>query len=78
MSPPIWRDESGKPRMRPCPRCGREAPILSLSLEDIRRLGWSPFAPAAFVNWYGHEQEIIPIPGAGGMCEFIPILGEAW
>jgi hypothetical protein len=50
---------------------------LSQRLEDIRRLGWSPYVPTAFVNWCGHAQEIIPIPDADGVCEFIPILGEA-
>jgi hypothetical protein len=33
----------GKPRpVRRCSRCGREAPIFRLRLEDVRRNGWSP------------------------------------
>src|SRR5262249_40474324 len=52
VSPPRWVDESGKPRpTRPCSRCGRDAPIFRLRLEDVRRNGWSPFTPASFVNW---------------------------
>src|SRR5262249_60264255 len=52
VSPPRWVDESGKPRpTRPCSRCGRDAPIFRLRLEDVRRNGWSPFTPASFVHW---------------------------
>jgi hypothetical protein len=77
MTPPIWRDESGEPRpVRPCSRCGREAPIFRLRLDDVRRNGWSPFTPAAFVNWCGHAQEFVPIPQADGSCQLVPIIGE--
>jgi hypothetical protein len=79
MVPPIWLDEFGKRRpVRPCLRCGREAPIHHFRLQDLRRLGWQPFAPAEFVNWCGHAQEFVPIPEAEGeRCWLIPILGEA-
>jgi hypothetical protein len=78
MSPPIWRDDSGQPRpVRPCSRCGREAPIYRFSLADVRRLGWAPFVPAAYVNWCGHAQEVVPIPQADGTCQLVPIIGEA-
>jgi hypothetical protein len=33
--------------------------------------------PAAFVNWRGHAQEFVPIPQADGMCQLVPIIGEA-
>jgi len=63
----------------PCPRCGRDAPIYDgFRLVDLKRLGWSRFTPAAYVNWCGHAQEFLPIPGAGGTCHLVPILGEAW
>src|SRR5262245_34688506 len=47
----------------PCPRCGRDVPIYDdFRLVDIKRLGWSLFVPATYVNWCGHAQEFLPIP----------------
>jgi len=47
---------------RPCSRWGRDAPIFRLRLEDVRRTGWTPYVAAAYVNWCGQGQEIIPVP----------------
>jgi hypothetical protein len=62
--------------VRPCPRCGREAPIFRLGLADVRPNGWSPFMPAPFVNWCGHAQEFVPIPQLDGTCQLVPIVRE--
>lgn len=32
---------------------------------------------SSYVNWCGHEQEIIPVPMRDGRVGFIPVLGEA-
>jgi hypothetical protein len=78
VSPPTWRDGSGQPRaVRPCSRCGRDAPIFWLRLEDARRNRWAPFVPAAFVNWCGHAQEFVPIPQVDGTCQLVPTVGDA-
>ncbi len=67
MPPPGWLDESGHPRpTRPCPRCGREAPVFHFRLEHLRRLGWRPYRVEAFVNWCGRGQEFIPVLESGG------------
>jgi hypothetical protein len=44
---------------------------------NLNRLGWSLFAPAAYVNWCGHAQEFVPIPDTEGVVHLVPILGEA-
>jgi len=37
-------------------------------------MSWRLFAPAAFVNWCGHEQEFLPVPDVTGGYWIIPIL----
>ncbi len=40
MVPLIWLDEAGQPRpVRPCPRCGRGAPVYRFRLEHLRLIG---------------------------------------
>jgi hypothetical protein len=69
MVPPVWLDESGQPRaVRQCSRCGRDAPVYRFRLEHLRLIGWRLYAPAEYVNWCGHIQEFIPLPGAEGWC----------
>jgi hypothetical protein len=46
-------------------------------LVDLKRLGWSLFTPAAYVNWCGHAQEFLPIP-VTDRAHLVPILEEAW
>ena len=29
------------------------------------------------VHWCGHGQEGLPIPGKGGNCDLVPVIGEA-
>ena len=55
MTPPFWRDDRGKLRpVYPSSRCGRDAPIYDdVRLVDLKRLGWSLFTPATYMNWCG-------------------------
>jgi hypothetical protein len=39
-----------------------------MCVEDVRRVGWQPYTPAQYVEWCGHGQEVIPMPGPGGCC----------
>jgi hypothetical protein len=78
MTPPVWFDEAWKPRpTRPCPQCGRAAPLFRFREEHLRLVGWRLFAVASYTNWCGHGQEFIPVPEAEGWCRMIPVLGEA-
>lgn len=78
MVPPIWRDKTGQPlATRPCPRCGSPTPIYRLAVADVLRNGWRCFAPATLVHWCGHGGEVIPIPDADGVCDLVPVMGEA-
>jgi hypothetical protein len=78
MTPPVWLDEAGKPRpTRPCPQCGRVAPVFHFRLEHLRLMGWRLFAVASYTNWCGHGQEFIPVPDADGWVRLVPVMGEA-
>jgi len=79
MAPPFWRDGSGNLHpLYPRPRCGRDVPIYDdFRLVDLKRLGWSLFTPATYVNWCGHAQEFLPIPVTHERARLVPVLGEA-
>ena len=78
LAAPIWLDESGQPRpTRPCPRCGREAPVYWVRPEHLRLLGRAPFRVWSFVNCCGHAQGVSPALEADGRCRLIRWLGEA-
>lgn len=78
MVPPIWLDERGQPwPKQPCPRCGREIPVMTLPPELLRLYGWQPFQPWGVVESCGHRIEGIPVPGEDGRWRLIPVLGEA-
>jgi hypothetical protein len=78
MSPPRWVGPDGRELpTRPCPRCGAPTPILRLAVEDVQRNGWRCFAPATLVHWCGHGGEVIPVPDADGVCDLVPVIGEA-
>jgi hypothetical protein len=46
-------------------------------VEHLPHVGWSLFPTGSYVNWCGHEQEVIPMPMPDGRVAFVPILGEA-
>jgi hypothetical protein len=63
MASPIWLDEHGQRRpTRPCPKCGREEPVLRLRYEHLRMNGWKPMKTMVVVNWCGHGKEFLPVP----------------
>jgi len=43
----------------------------------FKRLGWSLFMPAAYVNRCGHARELLPIPVTDETAHLVPIPGEA-
>ena len=76
--PPIWLDECGQPRAkRPCPRCGREIPVLSIPTELLKWYGWQPWQLWSTVEWCGHRVEGIPVPDADGRWRLIVVEGDA-
>jgi hypothetical protein len=71
-------DDSGQRRpTRPCPTCGREAPVYRFRVEHLKLVGWRLFTVATYTNWCDHGQEFIPVPDDDGWCRLIPVLGEA-
>jgi len=53
-------------------------PIFRMTVEDVRRNGWSIYMPTIVVHWCGHGQEVLPILGKDGKCDLVPVIGEAW
>jgi len=60
-----------------CPRCGRVAKVLRLSLADLRRNGFEFYREDAYVSWCRHVQPFVPPLVAEDMAELVPILGKA-
>ena len=78
MNPPTWADERGQPHpKRPCPRCGREIPVLSVPTEQLRFYGWKPWQLWSVVEWCGYRAEGIPVRTEDGRWQLIPVVGEA-
>lgn len=78
MNPPTWLDEFGRPRAkRPCPRCGREIPVLSIPTELLKWYGWQPWQLWTTIEWCGHRVEGIPVPDVDGRWRLIVVEGEA-
>ena len=78
MNPPTWLDERGRPRpKRPCPRCGREIPIVIVPPDLLKSYGWQPWQLTSVVEWCGHQIEGIPVPTADGRWRLIVVEGEA-
>ena len=78
MNPPTRLDERGEPRAkRPCPRRGREIPVLSVPGEQLRSYGWRPWQLWSVVEWCGHRVEGIPAPDPDGRWRLIVVEGEA-
>ena len=78
--PPIWLDEDcQRVQTRPYPRpgCGREHPLRRYRYEVLRQIGWPLFRVARFVDWCGHEQELIPMPDDGEWVRLVPVIGTA-
>ena len=75
---PTRLDEFGRPRAkRPCPRCGREIPVLSIPTELQKWYGWQPWQLWSTGEWYGHRVEGIPVPDTDGRWRLIVVEREA-
>ena len=77
---PIWVNEDGMPaetRLCPRPGCGREYPIRPYRYETLRQIAWPLFRVARFVEWCGHEQELIPVPDDGEWVQLVPVIATA-
>ena len=68
MSPPIWVDEHGHPRpTRPCPTCQRVIPVNRWPVKTLPTQPRRPYQVLTFVEWCGHQQEVVLVPeGHGG------------
>jgi len=76
MPPPVWLDDTGRRRStRPCPKCGREAPVLRLRYEHLRMNGWKPMKTMHIARWCGHGQEFVQVPEAEGYWRLVPVWG---
>ena len=78
MSPPIWVDEQGRPRpTRPCLRCQREIPVNRWPVKTLPTTKRWPYQVIIFVDWCGHQQEVVFVPDGDGWYSEIPVLGES-
>ena len=78
MAPPRWVDEHGQLcPTRPCPRCGRVIPIKRVHPSTARAHQWHPWGLATWVEWCGHQVEVILVPDGDGWYSEIPVLGSA-
>ena len=78
MTPPLWVDERGHPwPTRACPRCQREIPNNRWPARTLRTHGWRPFGVATFVEWCGHQVEVVLVPEGDGWYSEIAMLGVA-
>ena len=77
MTPPRWVDEQGRELpTRPCPKCQRVIPVNRWPAKAgaIQR---RPYQVLSFVEWCGHQQEVVLLPEGDGWLSEIPVLGEA-
>ena len=77
MTPPRWVDDDGREvPTRRCPKCQRVIPVNRWPAKAgaIRR---RPYQVLSFVEWCGHQQEVVPVPESDGWLSEIPVLGEA-
>ena len=78
MSPPRWVDEHGQPcPTRPCPTCGRAIPIKRVHPSTARAERWHAWGLATWVEWCGHQVEVVLVPDGDGWYSEIPVLGVA-
>jgi hypothetical protein len=78
MTPPRWVDEHGQPRpTRPCPTCGRVIPVNRWPVKIVPTQKRWPYQVMTFVEWCGHQQEVVLVPEGDGWYSEIPVLGVA-
>jgi hypothetical protein len=75
---PRWLDWDGQVcHTLPCPTCGRVIPIKRVHLSTIRAERWHAWSVATWVEWCGHQVEVILVPDVGAWYSEIPVLGVA-
>jgi len=52
-------------------------PMKKLLASTLRVHGWEPYGLATWVEWCGHQVEVILVPEKDGRYDEIPVLGEA-
>jgi hypothetical protein len=78
VSPPLWVDEQGRPRpTRPCPQCQRGIPVNRSPVKTLPTAKRWPYQVMTFVEWCGHQQEVVLVPEGDGWYAEIPVLGVA-
>jgi hypothetical protein len=77
MTPPRWVDERGQPcPTRPSP-VRAVIPIKRVHPSTARAHQWTPWGVASWVEWCGHQVEVILVPDWDGWYSEIPVLGVA-
>jgi hypothetical protein len=78
MSPPRWVDEDGQLcPTRLCPTCGRVIPIKRVHPASARVHKWHAWSVATWVEWCGHQVEVVLVPDGDEWYSEIPVLGTA-
>jgi hypothetical protein len=78
MSPPLWVDERGHPRpTRPCPPVSARDSGQPLAREDAGDHEALALQVMTFVEWCGHQQEVVLVPDGAEWYAEIPVLGVA-
>jgi hypothetical protein len=78
MTPPRWVDERGRLcPTRPCPRFGRVIPVNRWPVKTVPSQKRSPYQVITFVEWCGHQQEVVLLPEGNEWYSEIPVLGVA-
>ena len=78
ISPPRWVDEEGRfCPTRPGPKCGRVIPIKRVHPATAHVHQWRAWSVATWVEWCGHQVEVVLVPEGGGAYSEIPVLGVA-
>ena len=78
MSPPRWVDEHSRScPTRPCPRCQRVTPVNRWPVQTLATTRRWPNQVITFVEWCGHQQEVVLVPEGDRWYSEIPVLGVA-
>jgi len=78
MNPPRWVNEHGQLcPTRLCPKCGRVIPINRWPVKTLATTKRWPDQVLTFVEWCGHQQEVVLVLDGDGWYSEIPVLGEA-
>ena len=77
MSPPLWVDEHGRRAAdAPLPAVPARDSSEPLAGEDAGDHERWPYQVMTFVEWCGHQQDVVLVPEGDGWYSEIPVLGE--